>query len=544
MDEALLDTQSKFILPDGKGLWGLDKRLTKALKKMSIQRPTIVQAQVIPLALEGKDVLVRSRTGSGKTLAYLLPMIQKVLSKRDTSGGRATSGIVLVPTRELCDQVEATLTVLLQYCADVVSFASLGAGSAEARKARLRENPDVLVSTPGRLAEHMREDEFLLKNQGETLVVDESDLVLSFGYEADVKLVTSRLSRTCQGMLLSATLEEDINALKQIVLNDPVIIKLRDDEEVEASKALKQWYIRINKQDKDLVTFSLLKLSLIAPGKALYFVNTVDRGYRLKLFFEQFGVKAAVLNAELPENSRRHILDSYEKGLFDHLIATDESMDADEPRDEFGVARGVDFRGVQTVVNVDMPATSEEYVHRIGRTARAGVAGTALSLVMANEEENLLKQIQEEQPKRAEDGEPQPCQLALDIAELEGFRYRVDGMVTAITKNAIKTARLKDVRNEMLNSDKLQAHFQDNPRDLQLLKHDAPLRAVKVQRHLSTVPDYLVPSGLVDQHRAAIGSSSRAVVVSRDDMPPEAGNKRKLKKKKQQKKRRRLDPLL
>ena len=297
-----MDSESTFIIPGGGSLWNLDRRITKALKKMNILRPTIVQSQVIPLALEGKDLLIRSRTGSGKTLAFLVPMVQKILSKRDSSATRTISGIILVPTRELCDQVEATLTTLLQYCADVVSFASLGNGSTEARKARLKENPDILVSTPGRLAEHIRENDSLLKNQVETFVIDECDLVLSFGCEADVRTICGRISRTCQGMLLSATLDDDITALKKIVLNDPVVIKLRDDEDTEATKSLKQWYLRATRKDKDLIVFSLLKLNLVAPGKTLFFVNSVDRGYRLKLFFEQFGVKSAVLNSELPEN--------------------------------------------------------------------------------------------------------------------------------------------------------------------------------------------------------------------------------------------------
>ncbi|HYE74804.1 MAG TPA: C-terminal helicase domain-containing protein [Blastocatellia bacterium] len=343
-------------------------------------------------------------------------------------------------------------------------------------------------------------------------------------------------------------MDEDITALKKIVLNEPVVIKLRDDEEAEASKSLRQWYLRVGKQDKDLLVYSFIKLNLIAQGKTLFFVNSVDRGYRFKLFLEQFGVKSAVLNSELPENSRRHILDSYDKGLFDYLIATDEAVEAESgPSEEFGVSRGVDFRGVQTVVNVDMPPTAEEYVHRIGRTARAGASGTALSIIITEEEDELLKQIQESQPKRAEDGEPQPCRLALDIAELEGFRYRVEGMASSVTKKAIKIARVKDLRNEILNSEKLQAHFQDNPRDLQLLKHDAPLRAVKVQRHLATVPEYLVPSGLVDQQRALIGGTGDG----EENAGPPSGDRNKKKRskakalaKKKKAKRRRVDPLL
>jgi ATP-dependent RNA helicase DDX56/DBP9 len=247
------------------------------------------------------------------------------------------------------------------------------------------------------------------------------------------------------------------------------------------------------------------------------------------------------LNAELPENSRRHILESYDKGLFDYLIATDEAVNDESNEEEFGVARGVDFRGVQTVINVDVPEGADAYVHRVGRTARAGAAGSAVSII-TKEESNLLKEIQEAQPKRTENGEtlPQPALLALDISELEGFRYRVDGMRNAIKKKAIKGARLKDLKNEMLNSEKLQAHFQDHPRDLQLLKHDAPLRSVQVQRHLATVPSYLLPSAALDEQKAVLGVDDN----DEDERVRFNNKKRKKFPKKNKGKKRKRDPLL
>lgn len=463
-----------------------------------------------------------------------------------------------VPTRELCDQVATTLAQLLLYCSDVVTFASLGAGSVDARRARLRETPDVLISTPGRLAEHMRESDELLKNHGDTLVIDECDLVLSYGCEADVKTIVARLSRSCQGMLLSATLDDDVNALKRVVLTQPVVVRFKDEGDMlgagssaggsgdaleQSQSALKQWYLRVKNDDKDLLVYSLLKLKMIAPGKVLFFVNSIERGYRLKLFMEQFGAKSAVLNAELPANSRRHILESYEKGLFDLLIATDEAVagQGTGDDDEFGVARGIDFRGVQTVVNVDMPPTAEGYVHRVGRTARAGASGTALSIVIDGEEDELLEAVQDAQPKK--DGEALPAALALDVTELEGFRYRVDGMRGSLNKKAVNAARLLDLRNEILNSEKLQAHFQDNPRDLQLLKHDAPLRAVKVQKHLATVPAYLMPAAMVVENRNALAVDNK----DDDETNPSHGAKRKAnrnnKKMKKGRKRGKRDPL-
>lgn len=497
MESTLLDQEApSFVSQDGSHLFGLDPRLTKALKKIDITRPTLIQAKAIPLFLEGKDVLVRSKTGSGKTFAFLLPVVHKILAKQDSSAVRKTSAILLVPTKELCDQTEANLKKLLHYCSEAISIASLANGSKEVQKAHLDLVPDVIVTTPGRLVEHLKDDPQLFKNQIDSLVVDECDLVISYGGEHDVKTICSRISRACQGIMLSATLDEDVSSLKRIVLNDPVTIKLQDGE--EGNLALKQWYIAMKREDRDLIIFGLIKLKLV-QGKTLFFVNSVDQGYRLKLFMEQFGAKSAVLNAELPYNSRRHIIESYEKGMFDFVIATDDAVHQEGEDDEFGVARGVDFQGVLNVINVEMPATVEAYTHRVGRTARAGASGTAISLVVQNQDEKLLMEIQETQPKR--NGEDQPISLALDVGELDGLRYRVEGMSNSIKKKAIKNARLKDLKNEMLNAQTLQAHFQDNPQDLQLLKHDAPLKSAPIQKHLRTVPNYLLPGGFVEEQR-------------------------------------------
>jgi len=545
----LLDNDKLFFGPGGASLFGLDKRITKALAKMGLIRPTLVQAEVIPLALKGKDVLVKSATGSGKTLAYLIPMVQKLLSRQGATAGIRAA--VLVPTRELCSQVERQLRDLCYYSTDAISIVSLGEGSLESRKAKLAEAPEVVICTPGRLAEHLKLDGDILRGSLETLVVDEADLVLSFGYEADIRLIVARAPRTCQGFLMSATLEEDMKGLKSVVLNEPVVVKLQQggDAEGDAPADLAQWYVTLGKGDKDLVVFALLRLQLIAPGKALFFVNTVDRGYRLRLVLEQFGVRAAVLNAELPVNSRRHILDAFDKGVFDNLIVTDDAIgrddaasseagsDADDDDgggdDDVGVSaktltkqrahdysasRGIDFRGVLTVVNVDMPADSDVYVHRVGRTARAGASGTALSLIADAADQSVLEAVQARLPPQP-DGSPTPGRLSLDVSELEGFRYRVHGMSAAVTRKAVREARLRDLRAEMINAETLKAHFAENPRDLALLKHDAPLKALKVQRHLAHVPSYLVPGALLPE----LASTSAAATGDGADDDAEAG---------------------
>jgi ATP-dependent RNA helicase DDX56/DBP9 len=498
----------------------LDRRLVKATAKLGFVNPTLVQRRCIPLALSGKDLLVRARTGSGKTAAYGLPLLHKILTKKQLEPGcpAAIRAVVLVPTRELCEQVRKQLSDLVAFCGDDVRLLALSGESVAAQAARLRDKPDVVISTPARLVSHLESGNVDLKESIETLVVDEADLVLSFGYKDDMRAIAARLPNICQGFLMSATLNPELQELKRVILHSPVVLKLEEGSEHGSSGHLSQYFLPIAEPgDKFLLLFAFVKLGLL-QGKGLFFVNSVESAFKLKLFLEQFGIRSAVLNAELPLNSRMHILEEFNHGIFDFLIATDASMDAtqgdadsesdsdgahdeeqedaeeeehdDEEEDEhddddsdeddgsgseeeeeqtlsamkekekktsssqptslpkkqtqpkkkreahtadeeYGVARGVDFKGVQFVVNVDFPPSASSYSHRIGRTARGGASGTALSLVIARDDAQtqVLHEVQQSQPplQSGEGQEPQaqPVLMPFDIREIEQFRYRV-----------------------------------------------------------------------------------------------------------------------
>jgi len=330
-------------------------------------------------------------------------------------------------------------------------------------------------------------------------------------------------------------------------------------------------------------------------GKTLFFVNSVHRAYSIKLLLEQFHIKSAVLNAELPLNSRLHILKQFNAGVFDYLIATDEAMSAaqnadaspvdlvnlggantgldvehaepaagadedadlassqedsevedpeeadqdDNPAkksetpggsdqakplkkrklskakrnrkqaaDEFGVARGVDFRSVSTVVNLDMPSSVASYTHRVGRTARGGASGTALTLVEEKNNSDLamLSQIQASQPLY--NGKEQPESLPFDLKEIESFRYRVEDVSRTVTSKAIKSARLRELKQEMLNSSKLQAYFEENPNEKDLIQHAIVLQPNSVKRHMNHIPEYLMPPALMSGTELSSSASS------------------------------------
>lgn len=592
VSDKLLDAKQTFASCE----FGLDRRLTKAVAKMAFVHATLVQVHCIPLAMQGKDLLVRARTGSGKTAAFALPLLHKLLQvKQDPIHAVASvKAVVLVPTKELVEQTKKHMSELMYYCSDVISVLALGGQSMNAQQALLRDVPDIVIATPGRLVAHLQAGNVSLKDSVQVVVIDEADLVLSFGYGEDIRTIFNHLPKACQHFCMSATLSPELEKLKQSVLHNPAVVKL---EEGETDGKLQQYYLPVPAMDKDLLLYALIKLGVV-HGKIIFFVNSTESAYRLKLFFEQFLIKSAVLNAQLPHNSRQHIIEEFNRGLFDYLIATDDSVDRDDgendiededdddddeeedenegdddqdnddveeededaevetksdsdeapeddeevedadeeneddeedddddamsddddddasektktaqrgtkrARDEsYGVSRGVDFRGVNFVINVDFPRSVRAYTHRIGRTARGGANGTALSLVTLSEskQKRSLDRVQASQkPVLAPSNDllQQPAELSFDLKEIDCFRYRVEDVRRAVTKIAVREAQLADVKKEILNSESLASHFEANPRDLNILQHDKSIGTAQVQRHLATIPDYLVPVAL------------------------------------------------
>nr|XP_056716986.1 probable ATP-dependent RNA helicase DDX56 [Euleptes europaea] len=511
---------------------GLDARLLQAIAELGWAKPTAVQEAAIPLALEGKDLLCRAKTGSGKTGAYALPLLQRLLSAKMAPSvtAQVVRVLVLVPTRELGRQVVHMLRQLAAHCARHVRFADVsGSDDMSAQRPILMEKPDVVVGTPSRVLAHLQAHNLSLQDSLELLVLDEADLLFSFGFEDDLKRLLCHLPKIYQTFLMSATFNEDVQALKELVLHNPVTLKLQESQLPDSSQ-LSQYQIRCEtEEDKFLLLYALLKLSLVR-GKVILFVSTIDRCYRLKLFLEQFSIPACVLNSELPVQSRCHIITQFNKGFYDYIVATDEQHLA-EPEvlrqgkkkkkgtraakgkgQESGVARGIDFQNVSAVINFDFPPSVESYIHRAGRTARANNPGTALTFVSCSESAQLAKI----EAALVGDGSTvtlQPYQFQMD--EIEGLRYRCRDAMRSVTKQAIKEARLREIKEELLNSEKLKTYFEDNPRDLNLLRHDQPLHPAIVKPHLRNVPDYLVPPTLQAVVRPFVGKRKR-----RKPLPP------------------------
>jgi len=353
-------------------------------------------------------------------------------------------------------------------------------------------------------------------------------LLFSFGYEDDIKQLIPYLSNNYQALMMSATLNDEINAIKSLLLHNPVCLNLCELDSL-VNENLTQYHVVCDTVDnKYLLIYALMKLKLI-QGKSILFVNSIDNCYRLKLFLEQFSISACVLNSELPVVCRCHVVEQFNKGLYKYIIATDESTvvasDNNPEKEEkskkhktkkakeYGVSRGIDFEDVKNVINFDFPCSTDSYIHRVGRTARGDNKGTALSFVLP-EETDILKQAQAELSMNNLDDMPlKPYQFKMQ--EIEGFRYRCKDAFRSVTKTAVRQARIKELRMEMLSSDKLRSYFEENPNDLKVLRHDRVSQPRKIKKHLKHVPAYLIPPSLkgmyssTQESEAALGITSK-----------------------------------
>ncbi|KAF1816381.1 ATP-dependent RNA helicase DBP9 [Eremomyces bilateralis CBS 781.70] len=549
--------------------FNFDSRLLKGIAHEKYASPTSIQATAIPLALQSRDILARSKTGSGKTAAYVLPILQSILARKQSStsstASKCTAALILVPTRELASQVTKCILALSSFCSQSLRVENIARKEDDkVQRARLAALPDIVVSTPGRAVVHINSSALSL-SEVKHLVIDEADLILSYDYGADLETISKTLPTDVQTFLMSATLHTEVESLKGLFCKNaaPAILDLEEQEKDDEDK-VQQYVVKSAEDEKFLLAYAIYKLKLL-KGKSIIFVGDIDRCYRLKLFFEQVGIKSCILNSELPVNSRIHVVEEFNKGVYDIIIAADENEvignegrkkqkgkeddeeaetetngDAEQksepaegekptearpskkrkskhPSDkEYGVSRGIDFKHVACVLNFDLPSTSKSYTHRIGRTGRANQTGMALSFVVPKEhfrktkalsfagcenDEAVLEKITASQEKKGKTVSP----YQFDMAALSGFRYRLQDAIRSVTSTAIREARLRELRTEIVKSEKLKRHFEENPEELRQLRHDGELRPAKVQAHLRHVPEYLLPKGMNRGQGADVG---------------------------------------
>ncbi|KAL7920680.1 DEAD domain-containing protein [Trichoderma austrokoningii] len=512
---------------------GLDARLVQAVAEQGFLKPTLVQRRAIPLALDGKDVLCKAKTGSGKTAAYVLPVLAGILKRKSLDSTAATTALILVPTRELADQVFKSIEALSAFCAKDVRAVKLTDKLTDAvQRSLLATSPDIVISTPARAWHNVNGNSAALAlDKLAYLVLDEADLLLSYGYSEDLESLSWSIPKGIQTTMMSATLTAEVDSLKKIFYREQQP-ELLDLEEPDAEgEGVTQLVTKCGEDEKFLLIYVIFKLQLV-KGKCIIFVADIDRCYRLKLYFEQFGIRSCILNSELPVNSRIHVVEEFNRNVYDIIIASDEKevlgneekAEEEEEQDEeneeesrpkkkrkaakgdveYGVSRGIDFKNVAAVINFDLPTSASSYTHRIGRTARAGRTGMALSFVVpkdlykkhiytsipsAEKDEKILARITKQQAKKGKELKP----YDFNKDQVDAFRYRMNDALRAVTKVAIREARTRELRQELLKSEKLKRYFEENPTEMNHLRHDGELRTARQQAHLKHVPDYLLP---------------------------------------------------
>lgn len=345
---------------------GLPDFLIENINKLGWKTPTPVQTLVLPKAMEGFDILGGAPTGTGKSAAFLLPIIAR-LSLEKKNGIRA---IILEPTRELAMQVESVCSELIGGFNNLSAGTIIGGGSREVQ----RENPSsIIAATPGRLIEYI-EKGWIDTSSVEMFVIDEADRMLDMGFRDDVAKITRELYNRYQTLLFSATLEgAGIEEFASSVLNDPIEVRLGaggEEDEVLPEFLQSRAYYAAGDPQKIRILHHLLTT---IKGKSIVFVKTKERLQRLDASLRRLGFKCASIQGDLSMSERKAALKNFSAGDKDILIATDVA------------ARGLDLPDVTHVYNFDMPANAAIYVHRAGRTARAGEKGVVTTLVMANE---------------------------------------------------------------------------------------------------------------------------------------------------------------
>ena len=336
---------------------GLPMPLMHALQRMKFNEPTPIQVEAIPLALQGKDILGSAQTGTGKTGAFGIPLVARLLSNP------SSAALVMTPTRELATQVMSQLRAMLGKKSGIKSALLIGGESMPKQLAQLRHHPQVIVGTPGRINDHLRRGSLTLRDT-DFLVLDETDRMLDMGFAIQIKNVIKHMPRKRQTLLFSATIPQNIVKIASQYLHKPAHIAVNAHSTPATN--IKQDMVRTSEADKYQNLLSQLD---DREGSVLVFVKTKRATEKMATKLSKKGHDAHAIHGDLRQNKRDRVISAFRNKKYRILVATDVA------------ARGLDIPHIEHVINYDLPQCAEDYIHRVGRTARAGAEGSALSLV-------------------------------------------------------------------------------------------------------------------------------------------------------------------
>ena len=355
--------------------YNLSDNLNKSLKTLGFKNPTEIQSKTIPIALKRHDILASAETGSGKTAAYLIPLIHHI----STLGN--ISGLILTPTRELAQQVIDVSKSLVGYKSKIETALIVGGASMNNQLRQLKKRPKIIVGTPGRINDHLEKRTLNLKYFN-FFVLDEADRMLDMGFEDQVEKIIRFLPSKRQTLLFSATLPKEIIKFSSKYLNNPKRADVKENNVIKTQ--IKQ---KILNTKTELKYNQLVDEIALRKGSILIFVRTKYSTEKLKKRLMKDTVKSSALHGDLRQNKRSRILKDFRDDKFRILIATDIA------------SRGLDVPHIEHVINYDLPQVPEDFIHRIGRTARAGSVGEAVSFITPNDKrmwksiENLMEEL-------------------------------------------------------------------------------------------------------------------------------------------------------
>ncbi|MDX6770747.1 MAG: DEAD/DEAH box helicase [Elusimicrobiota bacterium] len=395
---------------------GLRPELLEAIKALGYEAPTPIQAKSLPESLAGKDVIGSAQTGSGKTMAFTMPMLSRLMADREAEGGVSKGlrvrALVLTPTRELATQVERAIAELAKF-SPVKCVVVIGGASMHMQVQALKGGAEVVVATPGRLLDHVRQGTLHLRDV-RVAVLDEADRMLDMGFMPDVRKIMRLLPAQRQTMMFSATIPPEVQRVVSEFMKDPVRVEV--DRPRSTGTNITQFLYPVTEDQKG----DLLCAILAADGveSVIVFTRTKARADRVAGWLQRKGTVCGVLHSDLSQGERDRAMAAFREGKITILVATDLA------------ARGLDVPDVSHVVNYDVPEHPEDYVHRIGRTGRAGEEGDAVTLV-SFEEEKLIPTIEsftgQEIPRKA----------------FEGFNYRVPPLLKTYRPSLANSFRIR-----------------------------------------------------------------------------------------------------
>ncbi|GJJ09682.1 hypothetical protein Clacol_003906 [Clathrus columnatus] len=436
-DDSVLEKHSSFITMN------LSRPIMKALTSLNFTTPTPIQAATIPVALLGKDVVGNAVTGSGKTAAFVIPMLERLMYRERGKHAAATRCLILVPTRELAVQCYDVALKLAAHT-DIQFCLTVGGLSLKAQEAALRARPDVVIATPGRLIDHLRNSPSFGLDALDILVLDEADRMLEDGFADELGEIVKSCPPSRQTMLFSATMTDSVDDLVRMSLNKPV--RLFVDPKKTTARGLVQEFVRVRagrEDDRAAILVALCKRTF--KERVIIFFRSKKLAHQMRIVFGLLGMKCEELHGDLSQEQRLRALQLFRDGNVGYLMATDLA------------SRGLDIKAIDTVINYDMPSQLAQYLHRVGRTARAGKKGRSVTLVGENDRKMLKAAI-----KRGGDDKIRHRVVPAEvISKWAGKLKELKDEIEAVMKEEKEEKEIRRAEMELKKSQNLLEHEEE-----------------------------------------------------------------------------------